>query len=1260
MEKSISDQIKETYLDYISKYHTGLVLAPLPTAIGKTYSACQAIADIVAEMSSNPENCDRQIVFTTSLRKNLPEKELRAAFSQRNLDYDGCVVSVKSNKDCIKEAYENGYFDEMPEDQRQSITDTANFDQMVESLKMVIQAEKSSNPADRKLSELKYMPDFSKSENNFRQAIHNLLARTAKSKNTTVEHLVYDDQSFGWLRKTYPQILDKKYKVFLMSVQKLLQGKCRILRKYGYFSEEWLKNKVIFIDEIDYTKTDFNSYILKEAKKFDDINETIDVLQLFNTIRHGLADEEAFSKLPRDAWASLEKMRNNKTRLQQEADNIVRRYHVQRTFKFVGENEDSAPYFLYRCSTWLTASPSGNDHYIWAKENKKQNRMELYKGNREEWASAKDYIVVNKMLTDIDSFIGHFVRFVSWWAMAYEKLVNDSRDDDDSEFIYSYAITSLLHNFNFKPQELQLLADVYHITRRPVRDVSYVKTPCFFRNGAEWFSFLSNEAWHEHTIIRMVKISDTAENLLLYLCRHSLCIGLSATALCPTSIGNYSLRFLRDELSYTDNEGVRHNDFHDMLAETPELARSIQESLDEKYRKYHLPDGDSQRIFIDPIVRLDNQYDADTCRDGILKHFFPETEEGQGTASLIEGVIKKAILNYNLSGNGNDYLLSRYCNIARIIFIFASHREHQSCLCLGMKMPEDGGSSLDLRCLREIIKRVNLYYKYTVNDWTERDDIKEPFVIDSSNFEDRKKDFERHLGDGDRLFVISTYATLAAGQNLQHPICEWIRKSGILVRLDGSDGRDTSMKDIDELALLDYTNVVVNLADSGRRLSLSGQMENIIQTEECYTDDELSASERYEQIRNGLKKMTSSKAKFKNVIRDTSQANLQITHWVIQADGRTKRSPWRTRHQQLYIDTKVLGSIDTDYMETILPYCSPELKALYEERRRDMVTVDKPNAKYLEEGERKSIESRLQINRMIASIDLPSRTILWSDQYMKAWNDWREKALKHPSGVGKEERLDDDFFKYYYIPTPPDKPSSSFFYHSLGDFSPIFLSFGPRQSFEQKMKDRLGKYYSPSNTHEVSMESSRLEMLLRYRGLHENLKDFLIRKGYATEWQKGDYMMSPVIYQQIYLGALGEVAGKFIMEDRIEGCSILPIIDNDKFEAFDGIISGLDSVYVDFKFYRGLGEVDNRTSEEYTRRERDHVHTKMEIINAKSVFIIGIIERPDRNDMPRREGNVYYIPHLMSESGDVDYNMIEAIKEYLKQIKDSQHAQTNI
>lgn len=1230
----ISNLIKKTYIRYFKENSEGLVLAPLPTAIGKTYSACQAIAELVKDGYT----AGKKILFVTPLKKNLPERDMRIAFSSCGLDYDDEVVKVLSNEDCIRNAENNYIFYEVPD----NIRNLSCCVDMRNSLRKIDDAAKSKIRAEKELARIQYMPSFSSSERQFRDAIHKYLYNAAGKNKCPIEELLTHEQ-FSWVRRIYPHVTET-FSVYMMSMHKLLMGQCRIVKKYSYMSEEWLKDKIIFIDEWDSTKEDIISYLLSPSA--DDKRLGIDLMQLFASITDVLKSPQCFSAIPTSSVPKFEKYRKQ---LIKEAESLDSKYKVTSPYHYAGEYQDRSPYFLYYCSSWLTATREDNNGYVWAVWNDSDKAMDIHTGSKDVWDKrSKNSFSVNDILGKLNAFIRHFVQFISYCALQWsDSETKDRLRKNLPEFTYTNAVNSLLYKFRLSDDAKRMLLDSYELIVRPSKEKLHVRPYSYYKGGATWFSLHTGEDTFDDTIIRMVKLTETAEGIMLYVARHALVIGLSATATCPTILGNYSLRFLKEELNYEDKEGIMHHAFHNMLEEDRTLSKAIQEYLTYRYRLY------GSKIKIDQPIILENTYNPSDYPDGILGTFVPSRSIAVKLEKRIDGAIRKLTSADNSDDEEKRYIRSRYYNIIKVMFTFAQNREHQSCLCIGMKLPGDDKSSLSLSVLNDAAQIINKYCKEAIDGWGKKhtEDIS-VFVIDSENFPSKREEFDNRLGNGERLFTISTFKTIAAGQNLQHPVCEWVKP--YLVRLDDNDGRDVSKKDIDELAILDLTHNTVNTADYDN-FGLKEQLTNIIQLEECYEECAITETERRAQIAHGFKIMPKGVIGHgwkRNIINYTSQPGLQSTHWVVQTDGRTKRSPWRTQTQQIYIDRKVLYSLDEPYLKAMLPYMSPELHTLYDlccgkaQSERGNVREDEN----IIEARKKTYRGNALIQRMIRSIDFNTGHIEWKPLDHDEWVRWRDLVLRYPGGIDEDVYKQDIFFRDFYIPTPKDKLASSCLYYQVHDFSEIDISFNSKAEFEKQLVNSKGEEFIPNAISEVSEQASRLPVLMRYKGRKQDMDEYFKKKGWATKWNSGKWLISPIFYQNIYLGALGEAAGQHIIEDRTYW-RLSPIDDLNKFEAFDARVDGLDNVYIDFKYYKYLGQDDSNNSKSYTDEQRNKILRKMDIICADAVFIVGIIAPTATPVKPRQEGNIYYVPDLMFENGEPDREAIEWIDNKLNELK---------
>ena len=1241
--QSISDRIKSIFLDYIDKYDHGLVIAPLPTSIGKTYSACQTIADYVLNIIRQREKTDeevhaRKIVWVTTLIKILPEEDLRKAFSKRNLSYDDHVIRVKSNVDCITEAINrwDELKNEIPEEVRhcKEVRDITSLVREISSLK-----DKSSTEARQLL--IHKQNELANSESSFRGIIHNHLAKVAKANKISIEDLVYEHKEYDWVSKIYPHVRENNYIVFLMTDKKLVLSRNRIIRKIPYLSKEWLKNAIVFIDESDATKTDVTDTVVDNIGKTMEGSETIDFKKLFLMVYEGLNQLDSF-----DSY--LKSFVNNKTRAEliQEAKELLQKYKMQLSFKS-SEGQIDRKDFLYYCAEWKTIHKDRNGSSLFAIPDYSSNRVCLNYGKKEDYQETEhNSFLVRKMLNDINTFLRKFVNYVNDCAINYQRKRNGSLEVGQSELSQEECLKTILYKYNgLEGDYLELLLFFYS-----QRDISMVAQKynlpySFYRYGATWYS-LVNGTYHEaDTIIQMGRITETAENIMSFLSQNALVIAMSATANCPTILGNYNLSFLENELKYEDEQGRFINDFHNILIEHPDLGKAIKEELRYRYNKYHIED-EKQSIRIEPPIILNHIYDSEG-RDfeELFAEILPDNLSPDSKyIKKIGTIIREAVDKIPFMDDGQasyNYFLSRYLNILRVMLSFAVHRNHQSCLCVDMALPGEDGSTLQKKTLEDLISVVNKYCKKHSKDWSDEnceekhDENIHLFIINSRDFFSQKDEYNNKLKNGQRLFIVSTFATVGAGINLHHPICEWIRP--YLRRLDAHEKRDDSKKDIDELAILDITNMVVNLT-KWDEFGWKEQIKNIIQIEECYENGFITDKERTKQINAGFNAIDGYGLHWnKNIIKATRQEALQAAYWLVQVDGRTKRTLWRNHVQTIYIDEKVFHSFDLAYQQQMKDFHSEELRVILDfreqwekEMERTVVTPERPDEQQLL-AQMKSDRARQEIHRMISAIDLDAGVVRWRPKDATNWPIMRMKAARHPI-VSDEQYKEDRFYSDFYIDFPDGNKRSSYYYYQKNDYDSVYVGFDhSKDEFSKKMEKIFKDGFSPFDIREVSEERSRLPILMKYKGM----KRYFEEKGIDTEWKPSVHIASPIIFQEMVLGEYGEVAGEYILKTAIPASPIrigaMPI---SILEVFDGVFEDYPDVYVDFKYYTYQQQFDLEARQENNNRNFDKIRKKIKIIKAKAVFIIGIIAPTDTRLLCHKEDdNIFIVPALIDQNG---------------------------
>ena len=128
--------------------------------------------------------------------------------------------------------------------------------------------------------------------------------------------------------------------------------------------------------------------------------------------------------------------------------------------------------------------------------------------------------------------------------------------------------------------------------------------------------------------------------------------------------------------------------------------------------------------------------------------------------------------------------------------------------------------------------------------------------------------------------------------------------------------------------------------------------------------------------------------------------------------------------------------------------------------------------------------------------------------------------------------------------------------------------------------------------------------------------------------------MSPVLFHNIYKGALGEVAGKVILNREL-GIELKAITEPECFEFFDYKLS--DNVYVDFKNWK-FTYVQDRDE------IRKDILRKLDYVGAKRVYIINVVS--DKNYRPSTivDQRLVEIPMLIKSDGSVCYENLHMIR----------------
>ena len=1150
----------EQYLrEIMSVNENGLYLCELPTGFGKTYTSVKLIAEWVCNHTS-----DRKIIFLTTLNKNLPEEELRLALGETL--YDKNVLRIRSNFDEVVEKLPTLAIPEQFQ--------TESYQRLLRRVQRYQRAVLHEAGDREYIAELEKR--VSEAESGFRNMITEHLRKAFPSKNKRLEAIRHQDD-YLWIGALYPAVFTDDYQVLLMSVNKFLKKNSVLTEpSYEFIKAPFLQNAIVFIDEFDATKATVKSEIIQRS-----LGMKNDFLILFRQI-HRMLSTQSLSRKMHDACKKIDKNEKSKytlKNLMQEANEIEEKYHIRLSYKTVESTVDRRQNFLLKDSSFHTVL-QGGAKYIRAHINQQENVVDIQFENTKQYFAGKqkDDIVIYSLIRAINRFLRHFKVFLFEWARHYRSLENDSRDSGRDRMSFENAVASIMDKFELSVSQRNLLLGELCEPLIWLKDEDIIPHVSFYQDGMEIYEFEDNDSHNDSTAVNFIKVYDTPEKLLIYLAKQSQVIGISATAEIPTVVGNYHLHYVEEMLG---------NLFH---ATPQEVKERIRKEAEENSRPYR--DG---RISIrSEIISAD--YDGkELCE--ICRMITGESE--------IADICVNLITNQSVA----RYQSVRYCNVFRAMTEFWKHSAIQSMLYLGMALPKYQHPDFD----RDLMKKLMNFAAVLCGC----EDGKEHLaILTGEDFDRQKKRLTARLSSGEKLFIMSSYSTLGAGQNLQYTVENPLDYICLRECADLSDKRFLT-KDIDAIYLGDATNLTTNTY-SEQPMTETGLMEMLFQVEELYNNGELSFSDKDEMMRLAFRAYLGERESG-NLLYQTNSVKMQATKYVIQAIGRMCRTFLKSPEIYIFAEKNLLDKISP--CEILRRVAPPEMDAIAQ--LCGMLAVEETD------GERQLLNNaeRISSNGMQNILSLLSRS--WTEHSMEIWRNLRETVLRFPT-ASAEIRAGNSVVKELYITGGGKR--NCYLYSQYSDYANVTLNFnndeiGFRNSTRAKRMGDTGEVA----VYRMNEQESGLTAALRYPGMRE----YFQAKGYALNFEEQEYLLSPVLFHNIYKGALGEVCGAFILRQE-RGFILQPIEDAQRFEFFDFEMG--DGVYVDFKNWK-LSFQRNRQD------QLEKISRKLDAIGGKRVYIINLFGYKGTTPGENHDRRIVEIPGLIDENGSVIRKNLDWIKE---------------
>lgn len=482
------------------------------------------------------------------------------------------------------------------------------------------------------------------------------------------------------------------------------------------------------------------------------------------------------------------------------------------------------------------------------------------------------------------------------------------------------------------------------------------------------------------------------------------------------------------------------------------------------------------------------------------------------------------------------------------------------------------------------------------------------YYLFGNEFEKEKQKYYEEVATGKKIILFSSYPAVGTGQNLQY---EEI----------AGDEELKAKRDIDSIYIELPTNIIVH----NKSIKEEGNLNKYIyQMETLRANGEIDPFSSESNIKLAFKQFMNPNVSvfFNPIPYKCTSTNNHVVKTLVQAVGRICRTKNKDeRHEvNIYIDDDIMRRVDFTFMKDRL--MNPEFQKIIELSKVnpefDAATIVALN---------KATECNIRVKARLNQILSDNKT-LWSEEDRRQWKLIRETVLKYPTiSTEKVNELIKvpglESIKDFYIFEKDGRKIAYYMYNKDTTKNPILFGSNPETGYIK-----------------IDVNGSRLRLLLSECSVRKHFE----KNGFAQYFNADDGMILPVIYQNIYKGALGEEAGKAILESW--GFRLCEIDDPTKFEKFDFCLHRNKDVYIDFKNWSEKDR-ENRAAQKMSSCK------KLEKIGGKKAFIINMIAEDfimrDSDDIVevstlyKCKNNVVYGPDFFIKSG-LCKKLMEAVK----------------
>jgi hypothetical protein len=780
---------------------------------------------------------------------------------------------------------------------------------------------------------------------------------------------------------------------------------------------------------------------------------------------------------------------------------------------------------------------------------------------------------IRSLFSDLAGFLTYFQRAVGFIADNFRHCKQEAQVDGET-FPLELAIRSVLNHFLLGLQDVDFLTQNILEGQLPygVRFRSGdIQRQNFYDVGFRYHDIVDSDEHDTLSKLFLYDFSRTPEAFLARIATKAMVVGISATANISTNIGNFDLDYLKDRLGDT---------FTSLSKAQLEAVRKTYEQCTQGYS-----DIDIKASFIGP----------DSLEQGIdmLTDLVDDKEAAQGLYNHVR------MTNPEETDVTVQHLLFRYVRLLCVWKYFLEHNKIRGMLCLFNKFPKNDDQKFSLE---KILKYAEFVEEVRANGTPGESLLDAIIILRGSDFGKQKQEIMQQLGAGKRLFIISTYQTVGAGQNLQYPIPE----GETPIQVNEYPARNTM--DLNGIYLDRPTNLLVNIFSG--ELKSENFIKYVFQLEFLVENGAISPRIFHSKLDEAFHYYVGRRERRKKQASDyfslyhTDAYNRFANKLLIQAIGRICRTYMKACEIHILADSNLKKELQRFTVpESVIPvkeYTILHAAAGEYDPRNEI------QKEYENRGSTRSGRIMAFINRQIHTP--------WTTEKVTLWQDMRLWVLKCPCLTSRKDLVTKWEALYVELPCP----ATTYQYTQTLDYGDVTVFFS-----------------SSGGTQIVSETTARLPELLDV----PQIRKLFEREGWATCFAKSSLILAPPVFNNIYKGALGEVVGQYVFEEML-GVR-LSSLDIAEYELFD--FKTDENLFVDFKLWRGHVAID-------ANAEREKILRKMTECSAERAVIVNILAGSDSRFFPRKshDDRIVEIPFLIDKGRVSEEALTFLYKEFFR------------